>query len=163
MSPPLLYLHSFENDSHTHTQWDLVCDKSSLSNISQSMFFIGGLLGAWIWGTVADRIGRKKVFFLSILCSVVSGLGYSLSPNFNMFAVFRLLVAFSAAGVVLSSYVLSMELTGIEYRTFAGLACSGIFSLCFPVMALLAYLIPNWRVFCTMSSLGLLAYLALWR
>ena len=147
----------------THAQWDLICDKSSLTNISQSMFFVGAMLGAWIWGTVADRIGRRKVYFLTILCTFASGLGYSLAPTFYIFAAFRLLVAFSSAGVILSSYVLSIEITGIDYRTFAGLACGALFALSYPLMAGLAYIIPYWRVFGVVSSVALLGYLALWR
>ena len=147
----------------THTQWDLICDKSSLTNISQSMFFIGAMLGAWIWGTVADRIGRRKVFFLSILCTVILGLGCSLSPNFYIFAIFRLLVAFSTAGVILSSFVHSVEIIGTEYRTAVTMGIFVYFGLCYPLVALSAYLITNWRMFCIVNSLSGLLFFLLWR
>ena len=147
----------------THTQWDLICDKSSLTNISQSMFFIGAMLGAWIWGTVADRIGRRKVFFLSILCTVILGLGCSLSPSFYIFAIFRLLVAFSTAGVILSSFVHSVEIIGTEYRTAATMGIFVYFGLCYPLVALSAYLITNWRMFCIVNSLSGLLFFLLWR
>lgn len=149
--------------AHLYLQWNLICDKSSLTYISQSVFFVGAVLGAWVWGTVADRIGRRKVYFLTILLTVVSGLGYSLAPNYYLFTLFRLLVAFAAGGTVLSSYVLSIEITGVDYRTFAGLACSAIFAVSYPLMAVMAYFIPNWRWFSVSASVLVLAYLGLWR
>ena len=144
-------------------QWNLICDKSSLTKLSQSMFFIGAMLGAWLWGTVADRMGRRKVFFMTVVLSSASGIGYSLSPNYYIFLVFRLLIAMNMAGVILSSFVLSMEITGKEYRTFAGLACSAVFALSFPLLAGLAYLIPKWRTLSMVTSLFFLLFLLLWK
>ncbi len=145
------------------SQWDLICGESALAKLSQSMFFVGSMLGAWIFGTLADRIGRRKAYFISIALSAASGFGYSLAPNYYIFIIFRLLVALNLAGVILSSFVLSMEIAGAEYRTFAGLAYSAIFAFCYPILAGLAYLIPNWRLLGVISSLSLLPFLLLWR
>ncbi len=144
-------------------QWNLICGNSLLSDLSQSIFFVGAMLGAWIFGTISDRFGRRKAFFISVTLSAASGFGYSLAPNFYVFVIFRLLVALNLAGVILSSFVLSMEIVGAEDRTYAGLACSGIFGFSYPLLAGLSYLIPNWRLLGVVSSIALLPFLLLWR
>lgn len=37
------------------TQWDLVCDKSQLANLSQTIFMFGILFGNMFFGTMADK------------------------------------------------------------------------------------------------------------
>jgi len=37
------------------TQWDLVCDKAQLPNLSQTLFMLGILTGNVIFGTLADK------------------------------------------------------------------------------------------------------------
>lgn len=144
-------------------QWNLICGESLLSKISQSVYFVGAMLGAWIFGTVSDRFGRRKTYFISVALSAASGLGYSLAPNYYIFLLFRFLVALNLAGVILSSFVLSMEIVGAEDRTYAGLMTSGIFGFSYPLLAGLAYVIPNWRLIGVVSSIALLPLLLLWR
>ena len=131
--------------------------------MSQSAFFVGNLLGAWLWGTIADKIGRKKVFFITLVCTVLSGLGFGLAPNYSVFVFFRLMSAVSTAGVILASYVLSVEIVGISARSYAGIAGGGFFSLSYPLLALLAYFIRSWRWLSVVISLVGLGFFPLWR
>ena len=121
------------------------------------------MLGAWIFGTVSDRFGRRKTYFISVALSAASGFGYSLAPNYYVFVLFRLLVALTLAGVILSSFVLSMEIVGAEDRAYAGLVCSAIFGFSYPLLAALAFVFPNWRYLGVVSSITLLPFLLLWR
>ncbi|KAL5463309.1 hypothetical protein EMCRGX_G032201 [Ephydatia muelleri] len=52
--------------SRVVTEWDLVCLWSYLPKLSQSAYFVGMMFGCWSLGSFAERIGRKKVYFLSI-------------------------------------------------------------------------------------------------
>jgi putative MFS transporter len=131
--------------------------------MSQSVFFIGSLIGAWVWGTVADKIGRRKVFFITLALAIISGFGYGLSPGYAIFVFFRLLSAISGAGLILSSYVLSVEIVGISARSYAGIAGAGFFSFAYPLLALLAYFIHSWRWLSVVISLLGLGYFPLWR
>lgn len=148
---------------HISLQWDLVCTKSSWPNMSQSVFFVGSLIGAWLWGSIADKIGRKKVFFITIACTILSGLGFGLAPSYAVFVFFRLTSAVSGAGVILSGYVLSVEVVGMSARSFVGIASSGFFSLTYPCLAVLAYFIRSWRWLCVVVSLIGLGFFPLWR
>lgn len=144
-------------------QWDLICTKSNLPKLSQSAYFVGLLLGAWVWGGLTDMIGRRKVFFISCFFLSSSGLGYGLATNFYFFVVMRFLNAFFGSGFLMSSFVLSVEIVGRENRNFSGLLGSGLFGVGYAVVALMAYYIRNWRylVF-TFSGLGFLA-LFMWK
>lgn len=56
-----------------------------------SIIFIGMMAGAYLWGSVADSLGRKKVLiaisFMNALCIVAS----SFSQNYELFMLFRFL------------------------------------------------------------------------
>lgn len=90
-------------------------------------------------------IGRRKVYFICSFFMALSGLGYGLAFNYYLFVMMRFLCAVFGAGFILSSFVLSVEIVGRENRNFAGLLGSGLFAFGYPVVALMAYYIRNWR------------------
>ncbi len=146
-----------------YVQWNLICDKSSLAKLSQSMFFVGAMLGAWVWGTLSDRMGRRKIYFITAVLSAATGMGYSLAPNYFIFVIFRSLSAFSVAGLILSSFVLSIELTATKGRTEIVMLSGAVYSICPAVLAIQSYFVTNWRWFGSIASLSGLLILFLLR
>jgi len=71
-----------------------------------SIIFIGMMAGAYVWGSVADSLGRKKVLiaisFMNALCIVAS----SFCQNYELFMLFRFLngAALGGSGPVIWSY-----------------------------------------------------------
>ncbi|CAH1377577.1 synaptic vesicle glycoprotein 2B-like [Tenebrio molitor] len=71
-----------------------------------SIIFIGMMAGAYLWGSVADALGRKKVLiaisFMNALCIVAS----SFSQSYLLFMLFRFLngAALGGSGPVIWSY-----------------------------------------------------------
>lgn len=63
-----------------------------------SIGLIGMALGAVISGTVADRIGRKKVFTITVLLYSIASAFCALSWNYQSLFVFRFLVGFGLGG-----------------------------------------------------------------
>lgn len=63
-----------------------------------SIGLIGMALGAVISGTVADRIGRKKVFTITVLLYSIASAFCALSWNYQSLLVFRFLVGFGLGG-----------------------------------------------------------------
>lgn len=50
--------HEFNRSVFTETistEWDLVCEKSQLPNLSQTIFMLGILTGNCIFGSLADK------------------------------------------------------------------------------------------------------------
>ncbi|CAK1580938.1 unnamed protein product [Parnassius mnemosyne] len=71
-----------------------------------SIIFIGMMVGAYAWGSVADSVGRKRVL---IAISVVNGLAIvasSFSQNYELFMLFRFIngAALGGSGPVIWSY-----------------------------------------------------------
>ncbi|KAK9889186.1 hypothetical protein WA026_004465 [Henosepilachna vigintioctopunctata] len=71
-----------------------------------SIIFIGMMTGAYVWGSVADSLGRRKVLivisFMNGLCIVAS----SFTQSFEVFMIFRFLngAALGGSGPVIWSY-----------------------------------------------------------
>lgn len=71
-----------------------------------SIIFIGMMVGAYFWGSIADTVGRKKVLivisFMNAICIVAS----SFSQSYALFMVFRFLngAALGGSGPVIWSY-----------------------------------------------------------
>eukprot|EP00731_Ephydatia_muelleri_P027780 Em0019g653a len=122
------------------TEWDLVCLWSYLPKLSQSAYFVGMMFGCWSLGSFAERIGRKKVYFLSIGLYSVFTLGCGLAPNFLFFTLFRAGMGVGDGGLVVTMYVLSMELLESTH----GCRCSAM--LCQLVHLEDDTRIPRWLV-----------------
>jgi putative MFS transporter len=77
---------------------------------------IGMAVGAVVWGTVADRIGRKKAFSITLLIfALFSALG-ALSPNIEMFLVLRFLAGVGLGGCIPVDYAIVSEFSPKRQR-----------------------------------------------
>ena len=59
----------------------------SLIGIFASAFFAGMALGAFGWGSLADRIGRLPVFNITLLWTTIFGIAVGFAPNFPVACV----------------------------------------------------------------------------
>ncbi len=50
----------------------------------------GMLIGGYVWGSLADAIGRKVTLVTAMLWNGIFGLASAFSPNFAIFLAFRL-------------------------------------------------------------------------
>lgn len=77
---------------------------------------IGMAIGAFMWGGIADRVGRKKAFTLTLLVfSVFTVLG-AFAPNMVLFAVARFVAGFGLGGCIPVDYALVGEFTPAKHR-----------------------------------------------
>ena len=61
------YIFDIENgEQSVITEWSLVCEKEYLAFLGTAIYFLGVLMGAWIAGIVADRIGRLPVLAICL-------------------------------------------------------------------------------------------------
>ncbi|KAF5303762.1 hypothetical protein FQA39_LY09835 [Lamprigera yunnana] len=86
-------------------QCDLHLDTKSKGWLN-SIIFIGMMAGAYIWGSAADSLGRRRVLiaisFMNALCIIAS----SFSQSYELFMLFRFLngAALGGSGPVIWSY-----------------------------------------------------------
>ena len=79
------------------------------------------MVGSTVFGYLADRIGRKKSLFIGILMSGSSFFVQSFLKNFWAYSLLQILTGFSAKGVFMIAFVVSMEITGSKYATALGI------------------------------------------
>ena len=63
--------------------FELLCDQAYKVPLVESIFFIGGLLGAPAFGYAADYFGRKKALLAGLICMGRDSIGnWSIHPLF---------------------------------------------------------------------------------
>lgn len=132
-----------------------------------SIIFIGMMVGAYFWGSIADSMGRKKVLivisFMNGLCIVAS----SFSQNYEWFMLFRFLngAALGGSGPVIWSYFAefqpkakrgSMLSFMAAFWTFGNLFVAGLAWLIIPTNIGIVntyFKYNSWRIFLVVCSI----------
>ncbi|XP_069064174.1 solute carrier family 22 member 20-like [Pleurodeles waltl] len=127
------------------SEWDLVCNLQDLRQLSQSVFMAGVLLGAIVFGRLADRFGRRALIILSYLQMSVAGTCAAFLPSFILYCSFRFLTGMAFSGLHLSSISLILEWMPIRGRTMAVSLPGQGFPLGQLLVAGVAYGIRDWR------------------
>jgi putative MFS transporter len=99
--------------------WQLTGLQSAVILLSSG---IGAILGAFIWGRIADLYGRRKVFILTVLnFSIASGLLYFTPDNGWIYlSVMRFFVGFGVGGLYCVDLPLVQEFVPARMRGFIG-------------------------------------------
>jgi len=97
-------------------EWDLVCDRSWLISVTQSLYMGGFILSFLMFGYISDRFGRWRSLMLGALIEILSGFGCALSGSVFSFMIFRFLLGLGNAGRSSSSYLIMIEWVGPKWR-----------------------------------------------
>ncbi|XP_040925406.1 organic cation transporter protein isoform X2 [Betta splendens] len=145
------------------TEWDLICDNASLNNVGSSIYMFGLLVGAVLFGTLADKYGRRIIILISLAIQAVFGVGAAFAPNFYTYTVLRFMVGTSISGVIMNAFVLGTEWTGSKQRMLAGIITDYFFGFGYISLAGVAYLIRDWRKLqLAISAPGFLFVVYIW-
>ncbi|MCC3291911.1 MFS transporter [Arthrobacter sp. zg-Y1110] len=142
-------------------EWDLVPAQAAWIGTAN---LLGMAIGAFVWGSIADAIGRKRAFSATLLVfSIFTVLG-AFSPDIVWFCIFRFMAGFGLGGCVPVDYALVGEftpkkqrgrvLTGMDGWWPVGAALCGVTSAA--IMATFA----DWRY--TMLIMVIPAFLVFW-
>ena len=101
---------------------------------------LGMALGAFLWGTIADKIGRKKAFTWTLLIFSIFTVAGALAPSFAWFVAFRFIAGVGLGGCIPVDYALVGEFTPAKQRGRVLTAMDGWW----PVGAALSFFISGW-------------------
>jgi len=118
-------------------EWGLDRPTAALLGTSN---LVGMALGAFLWGGIADRFGRKNAFSLTLLMFAVFTVLGALSPNFGFFVAFRFLAGVGLGGCIPVDYALVGEFTPAKLRGRVLTAMDGWW----PVGAALSFFVSGW-------------------
>lgn len=140
-------------------EWGLSTAQAGLLGTA---IFLGMLAGAWFWGALSDRIGRKLGFILTVLIDSGFGLLSALSPNFLTLVVLRALTGFGVGGTLPVDYAIFAEYLPRGKRGRYLVYLEAFWAVGALAAALLAWLVvprAGWRWLLALSALpGLIVF-----
>ncbi|RAX48211.1 MFS transporter [Arthrobacter sp. AQ5-05] len=101
---------------------------------------VGMALGAFLWGTIADKIGRKKAFTWTLLIFSIFTVAGALAPGFGWFVACRFIAGVGLGGCIPVDYALVGEFTPARQRGRVLTAMDGWW----PVGAALSFFVSGW-------------------
>ncbi|SEQ09745.1 MFS transporter, putative metabolite:H+ symporter [Faunimonas pinastri] len=81
-----------------------------------TVFFLGMLFGAWGFGRLADRFGRRRVLIVTVLLDAVFGLLSGVAPSFSILQLFRFLTGLAVGGTLPVDYAMMAEFLPADRR-----------------------------------------------
>ncbi|XP_030850132.1 organic cation transporter protein-like [Strongylocentrotus purpuratus] len=142
------------------TEFDLVCGKEDLTQVSQSLYFGGYLLGSVVFGSLADVIGRWWSLMICMVIRLIAGFALAFSPSWWVFSTIRFIQGFVAIPIYIISFVLANEFAGTSKRNITGILFAVPFATGYVCLALVAYFIRYWKtleIVATVPTLVLMA------
>ncbi|XP_041839456.1 solute carrier family 22 member 7-like [Melanotaenia boesemani] len=145
------------------TEWDLVCSRKGMNKATATIFFIGVMIGAPLFGFLSDRFGRRPLLLVSYLSSLTFAVLSAFSTSYVMFAIMRFFTGMSLAGISIISIALNVEWCSIERRTFSGVIISLDWTIGNWILVGIAYCVNEWRMLIlAVTSPLVLAIIAWW-
>jgi MFS family permease len=95
--------------------------------IAASAYLAGAVLGALFFGWLTDRLGRKRLFFITLAVYLVATAATALSWNLASFALFRFLTGAGIGGEYTAINSTIQELIPARYRGWTDLVINGSF------------------------------------
>jgi MFS family permease len=134
--------------------------------IANSLYLAGAVLGALFFGWLTDRIGRKKLFFITLAVYLTATAATALSWGLASYALFRFLTGAGIGGEYTAINSTIQELVPARYRGWIDLLINGSFWIGAAIGAISAIVLLDpawfdpdhgWRIaYFTGAALGLI-------
>ena len=83
---------------------------------SGTFFFIGMLIGAFVFGRMADRIGRRPVLMIAVVIDACAGVASAFAPEFTWLLLLRFLTGIGVGGTLPVDYTMMAEFLPSDRR-----------------------------------------------
>jgi putative MFS transporter len=74
-----------------------------------TLFFIGMLIGAFVFGRLADRIGRRPVLMMAVVIDACAGVASAFAPDLAWLLVLRFITGIGVGGTLPVDYTMMAE------------------------------------------------------
>lgn len=74
-----------------------------------TLFFLGMLIGAAVFGRLADKYGRRRVLLITVACDAVFGLLSAFAPSFGVLLALRFMTGVAVGGTLPVDYAMMAE------------------------------------------------------
>ncbi len=81
-----------------------------------TMFFFGMMIGAALFGRIADRIGRRRVLLVTVACDGIFGLASVFAPSFGVLLATRFFTGAAVGGTLPVDYAMMAEFLPSDRR-----------------------------------------------
>jgi MFS family permease len=95
--------------------------------LASSAYLVGAVLGALYFGWLTDRLGRKKLFFITLAVYLVATAATALSWSVGSFCLFRFFTGAGIGGEYTAINSTIQELVPARYRGWTDLVINGSF------------------------------------
>ena len=103
-----------------------------------TLFFLGMLVGAFVFGRLADRIGRRPVLFIAIVLDAICGVASAFAPDLQWLLVARFLTGLGVGGTLPVDYAMMAEFLPSDRRGRWLVLLEGFWAVGTVALALLA-------------------------
>ncbi len=97
------------------------------AGLASSFYLAGAVLGALLFGWLTDRLGRKRLFFITLTVYLLATAATSFSWDFLSFALFRFLTGAGIGGEYTAIASTIQEFVPARYRGRTDLVINGSF------------------------------------
>ncbi|KAJ7393352.1 hypothetical protein OS493_006323 [Desmophyllum pertusum] len=143
------------------TEWNILCDDAKkYVPLTKTIFYAGKLFGAYLFGWVSDRYGRRMTLLITMLVQFIASLIESFSVNFVMYVILRVPLGICSGGCLIAGFLLMTEMATPQWRRWANCLSQGSYGVGIALQALIAYFIRDWQTFSLVTTLLNLPFIA---
>lgn len=92
----------------------MVCSATYWGTVAETLFKLGIIVGAILFGRLSDRLGRRPVFFFALCSQLTFGASAAIAPNYTLFVLARFLAGVAYSGVFLVAFVIGKALKVLQ-------------------------------------------------